>query len=214
MPTIPNYIMGNDDLNAMDDLLLAKRKMLNKMKIEETEIKFDNLKNVDSKLIIANYNGAEKLLRSTIELFKIIDNRIDRPRMSAKKGTPISSIVKETDISMIEINDNIDKIITNFTILYDTIYNLLPFSKYISQKNFDTFYKLVGDFYEIFNYFRETKLMDTTGNILLRILGNTRFTADELLANFNFLNVNFEKFYNVWKRFIENYKSQQKVEIK
>lgn len=214
MPTIPNYIMGNDDLNAMDDLLLAKRKMLNKMKIEETEIKFDNLKNVDSKLIIANYNGAEKLLRSTIELFKIIDNRIDAPRFSAKKGAILSSIVKETDISMIEITDNLDKIITNFRILYDTIYNLLPFSRYISQKNFDTFYKLVGDFHEVYNYFRETKLMDVTGTILLRILGNTRFTARDLISSFNYLNIDFEKFYNVWKRFIENYKSQQKVEIK
>lgn len=213
MPTIPNYNIGNDDLNAMDDLLLIKRKMLNKMKIEETEVKFDSLKNVDSKLIISNYNEAEKLLRATIELFKTIDTRIDIPKLNVK-GNPISSIVKETDITIIDINDTIDKIVTNFKVLYETIKELLPFSKFLSQKKFDIFYTLVGDFHNNINLFIETKLMDNAGNVLLRIMGNTRFTVPDLIANFNFLNYNFDKFYNLWKQFISNYKSEEKVEIK
>lgn len=198
MPIIPNYILQNEDLSSMDDLLQAKRKMLNKMKIEETEIKYDGTKNVDSKLILSNFDGADKLIRANIALFKKIDNKIALP--STK-----SSIIRDTEASIIEIFDIIDIINSNYKLLYNTIKDLLPFNNYIDNKRFINMYRMVGENVKVMEDLTFEKIQDRAGNIIFSIPGAKKFTAAMFIDRYDTIYPTFIEFYNIWKQFIKQY---------
>lgn len=208
MPTIPSYKLENDDLSAMDDLLLAKRKILNKMKIEDAEIKFDTLKNVDGKMILSNYDGTIKLLKSTINLFKQMDNRITLPPIAVG-----SSIMNESDKMVVELFDMIDKIKENFKILYNTIYDLLPFTRYIDIKRFDNSFKLVGELYNLILRFTTDKIEDAAGPKIV-MTNRTKFTQNDFINKYSVISDVFLSYYNLWKQFINQYKAQEKVSVK
>lgn len=208
MPTIPSYKLENDDLSAMDDLLLAKRKILNKMKIEDAEIKFDTLKNVDGKMILSNYDGTIKLLKSTINLFKQMDNRITVPPVAVG-----SSIMNESDKMVVELFDIIDKIKENFKILYNTIYDLLPFTRYIDIKRFDNSFKLVGELYNLILRFTTDKIEDAAGPKIV-MTNAIKFTQNDFINKYSVISDVFLSYYNLWKQFINQYKAQEKVSVK
>ena len=210
MPIIPNYILQNEDLSSMDDLLQAKRKMLNRMKIEETEIKFDGIKNVDSKLILSNFDGADKLVRANIGLLKSIDNKISIPEDSTK-GARLSSVYKETDITLIEVFDTFDKFNYNLDLLTETLTELLPFTKYIDNKKFDKFYDVSNSLRENFIIFTNTKVVHPIYGQLFLIVGNTRLKGDDFMEKFSITDNKFRKYNYIWEQYINQYKSQQKI---
>jgi len=217
MPTIPNYKFEGDDLNAMDDLLLAKRKMLNKMTYEDKEIKFDKFKEADSKLVISNFDGAVKLLKANLELINQINNVVQYPsyvKTGKKAGAPRSSLLKESESTIVEIYDKIDKMNDNYTVLYNTIYDILPFSKYIDKKRFDTMYKLVGDVRNSFESLTFDKIQNRLGAVLMVISGNTRITAADFIERYDTIEPTYSNFYNVWKQFIKQYNATEKIPVK
>ncbi len=222
MPTIPNYKFEGDDLNAMDDLLLAKRKMLNKMSYEDKEIKFDKFKQADSKLVVSNFDGAVKLLKANLDLINQINNVIQYPSyykvavkaIGAKVGAPRSSLLKESESTIIEIYDKIDKMNDNYTVLYNTIYDIMPFSKYIDKKRFDTMYKLVGDVRNAFEALTFDKIQNRLGAVLMVISGRTRITSADFIEKYDTIEPTYSNFYNVWKQFIKQYNATEKIPIK
>jgi hypothetical protein len=210
MPTIPNYKLDDDDLN---DLLLAKKKMLGKMKIEEKEIKYDGLKNIDTNLVISNFDSAEKLLRANVGLLKNIDNKISYPTLSAK-GTRLSSLYKEIDITMVDIFDILDKFNYNLDLLKDTLTDLLPFTKFIDSKKFDKFYDIALSLHNNFYIFRNQKVEDPVHGELFEIVGNTRLKKEDFFDKFSISNDKFIKYTYIWEQFINQYKTQEKIPIK
>lgn len=213
MPTIPNYKLDNDDLNAMDYLLSVKNKMLNKMKIEDEEIKYDGLKNIDTSLITSNFDGAEKLLKSIDETYKQINNRllIPAPKTGAP-GAPPSSVISNVNNNVIQIFDYLTKINDDTNLLYNTIYDLLPFTKYIDNKKMrkftDNFRKIVNDISQLYN----TKI-GTSFRPLLILTGST-FTANEVIERLEETKTNVSKLITLLKSFNRLYRSQEKIPIK
>lgn len=213
MPTIPNYKLDNDDLNAMDYLLSVKNKMLNKMKIEDEEIKYDGLKNIDTSLIKSNFDGTEKLLKSIDETFKQINNRllIPIPR-TGLKGAPPSSVVSNINNNVIQIFDYLTKINDDTNLLYNTVYDLLPFTKYIDNKKIKKFIndtkKIIDDIVQLYN----TKIGTSFAPRL--ILTGSTFTANEVVGRFGETKQNISKLTRLINDFNLLNRSQQKIPIK
>lgn len=213
MPTIPNYKLDNDDLNAMDYLLSVKNKMLNKMKIEDEEIKYDGLKNIDTSLIKSNFDGAEKLLKSIDETFKQINNRllIPQPKTGAP-GAPPSSVVSNINNNVIQIFDYLTKINDDTDLLYNIVYDLLPFTKYIDNKKIKKIIndtkKIIDDIVQLYN----TKI-GTLRAPLLVLTGST-FTVNEVVGRFGETKQNISKLTRLINDFNRLNRSQQKIPIK
>lgn len=222
MPVIANYAMSLDDMVSMDNLLDAKKRIIRDMKSDKT------IDDADKYLMETSYKveidptktdelmkNITKLLKSNIDIFKQLNNRILFPRASTGAGARPSSIVRESDATVVDIFDKIDILKNNINTITDNTKLLLPLTSFISNRDFEKAYKTVGEYNEIQRDFYFKKIVDETGNRLLSVSGRTTYSADDVVNKIDDYITDYTLvFYKLWRYFIQLYNRTHKSNFK
>lgn len=222
MPVIANYAMSLDDMVSMDNLLDAKKRIIRDMKSDKT------IDDADKYLMETSYKveidptktdelmkNITKLLKSNIDIFKQLNNRILFPRASTGAGARPSSIVRESDATVVDIFDKIDILKNNINTITDNTKLLLPLTSFISNRDFEKAYNTVGEYNEIQRDFYFKKIVDETGNRLLSVSGRTTYSADDVVNKIDDYITDYTLvFYKLWRYFIQLYNRTHKSNFK
>lgn len=222
MPVIANYAMSLEDMVSMDGLLDAKKRIIKDMKSDKTIDDADKYLmetsykvNIDPSKADDLMKDTIKLFKSNIDIFKQLNNRILLPRISTGAGAPPSSIVKESDATVVDIFDKVDILKKNINSIIDNTKLLLPLTSFISNKEFEKAYNIVGDYNNIQRDFYFKKIVDEDGNRLINVSGRTTYNAEDVVNKIDDYITDYTLiFYKLWRNFIQLYNRTHKSNFK